>query len=167
MPQTRIRRLQERDRLPTQVFAAGVPEHDLLFLGRDLRQPRVIAAWLEAIAQGWIDGLVAEEDGALVGTAALVRDPLSWSAHVGEIRLLVAPDRRGTGLGHDLLQAVMQIAATHGLAKLTVAMTADRVRTLALFDSLGFVVEARLRDHVRDGSGTPHDLVVLAHHAAG
>ena len=46
-------------------------------------------------------------------------------------------------------------------------MTADRVRTLALFDSLGFVVEARLRDHVRDGSGTPHDLVVLAHHAAG
>ena len=166
MPQTRIRRFQERDRQPMQAFAEGVPEHDLLFLGRDLRQPRVIAAWLAAIAEGWIDGLVAEEDGALVGTAALVRDPLSWSAHVGEVRLLVAPDRRGTGLGHDLLQAILQIAAAHGLAKLTAAMTADRVRTLALFDRLGFVTEARLHDHVRDGSGTPHDLIVLAHRRA-
>lgn len=162
MPQTRIRRFQQSDRLPMQAFAADVPEHDLLFLGRDLRQPRVIDAWLTAIAEGWIDGLVAEDDGRLVGTAALVRDPASWSAHVGEIRLLVAPERRGTGLGHDLLQAVMQIATAHGLAKLTVAMTADRVRTLALFDSLGFAVEARLCDHVRDGGGTSHDLIVLA-----
>ncbi|WP_043130071.1 GNAT family N-acetyltransferase [Sphingomonas phyllosphaerae] len=163
MPQHRIRRFEERDRLPMQAFARGLPEHDLLFLGRDLRQPRVIAAWLAAIADGWIDGLVAEDEGALVGTAALVRDPLSWSAHVGEIRLLVAPDRRGSGLGGDLLQAVMQIADARDVAKLTVAMTADQTGTLALFEGLGFVAEARLCDHVRDGAGRAHDLLVLAH----
>lgn len=163
MPQHRIRRFQDADRLAMQSFARDVPEHDLLFIGRDLRQPRVIAAWLEAIADGWIDGLVAEDDRALVGTAALVRDPLSWSAHVGEVRLLVAPERRGTGVGRDLLQAVMQIAVARNLAKLTVAMTADQDTTRALFETLGFTAEARLCAHVRDGAGQAHDLVVLAY----
>lgn len=167
MPQHRIRRFEARDRLPMQAFARDLPEHDLLFLGRDLRHPRVIDAWLTAIADGWIDGLVAEDDGALVGTAALVRDPSGWSAHVGEIRLLVAPGRRGTGLGHDMLQMVMQIAAARDLAKLTVTMTADQTGTLALFEALGFVAEARLADHVRDGEGRAHDLLILAHHARG
>ena len=45
-----------------------MPEHDLLFLGRDLKHPRVVAAWVEAMTQGYIDGLVAEENGTLVGT---------------------------------------------------------------------------------------------------
>ena len=163
MPQHRIRRFRSDDRLAMQAFARDLPEHDLLFLGRDLRQPRVIAAWLTAIDDGWIDGLIAEDDGGLVGTAALVRDPLGWSAHVGEIRLLVAPERRGTGVGRDLLQAVMQVAATRGLLKLTVAMTADQTGTLDLFEALGFTPEARLRHHARDGGGQLHDLIVLAH----
>ena len=95
----RIRRFRTDDRVSMQRFAEALPEHDLLFLGRDLRHPRVIAAWLTAMDDGWIDGLIAEEDGALVGTAALVRDPLGWSAHVGEVRLLVASDRRDVGAG--------------------------------------------------------------------
>ncbi|MGJ3630048.1 GNAT family N-acetyltransferase [Sphingomonas sp. MMS24-JH45] len=85
--------------------------------------PRVIHAWLTAIGEGWIDSLIAERDGAIVGTAALVRDPLGWSAHVGEVRLRVVEAQRGAGLGRDLLQAVMAIAAERGLAKLTAAMT--------------------------------------------
>ncbi len=160
----RIRRFRSEDRQAMQAFAAALSEHDLLFLGRDLRHPRVIAAWLTAIEDGWIDGLIAEEDGALVGTAALVRDPLGWSAHVGEIRLLVAAERRGEGLGRDLLQAVMRVAAGRQVEKLTAAMTADQAAAIALFETLGFATEARLDRHVRDSGGATHDLVVLAHH---
>lgn len=160
----RIRRFRSEDRQAMQAFAAALPEHDLLFLGRDLRRPRVIAAWLTAIEDGWIDGLIAEEDGALVGTAALVRDPLGWSAHVGEIRLLVASHWRGAGLGRDLLQAAMRVASTRGVEKLTAAMTADQAGAIALFEALGFATEARLAQHVRDSAGATHDLVVLAHH---
>lgn len=146
-----------------QSFAGSLSEHDLLFLGRDLRHPRVIAAWLSAIGEGWIDGLVAEDDDRLVGTGALVRDPLGWSAHVGEIRLLVAAERRGQGLGRDLLQALLQIATTRGLSKLTAAMTPDQTGAIALFEALGFEREACLLGQVRDGAGRQHDLVVLAH----
>lgn len=161
----RIRGFRIADREAMIAFAESLPDHDLLFLGRDLKHPRVIAAWLGAIAEGWIDSLIAEDDGVIVGTAALVQDPLGWSSHVGEIRLLVAPERRGTGVGRDLLQAILRIASERGLAKLTAAMTPDQAGAIALFESLGFRGEALLRDHVRDRSGNPHDLAILAYDA--
>ena len=161
-----IRRFDPADRERVAAFAAALPEHDLLFLGRDLRHPRVIAAWLDAIAEGWIDSLVAVDATApgepVVGTAALVRDPLGWSAHVGEVRLLVSPDRRGAGLGRDLLQGVFAIARARGLAKLSARMTPDQTGSVALFESLGFRAEALLRDEVRGRDGRAHDLAILS-----
>jgi len=157
-----IRRFRPTDDAAMLAFAASLPEHDLLFLGRDLRHPRVIEAWQQAIGEGWIDSLVAEDDGRIVATGALVRDPLGWSGHVGEIRLLVAPDRRGAGLGGDLLEALLSIAHAHGLAKLSATMTPDQAGSIALFEGLGFRREARLADHVRASDGATHDLLVLA-----
>lgn len=161
----RIRRFRAVDRDAMLAFAQGLPEHDLLFLGRDLKHRRVVEAWLEAIDKGRIDSLVAEDtgegNGAIVGAVALVRDPLGWSAHVGEVRLLVSSARRGAGLGRDLLQAIFAVARQRDLAKLTAAMTPDQSRSVALFESLGFVREALLKGHVRDRDGTPHDLAIL------
>ena len=158
-----IRRFQPADRDRVAVFAGALPEHDLLFLGRDLSHPRVIEAWLGAIAEGWIDSLLAvDEDGAVLATAALVRDPLGWSAHVGEVRLLVSAERRGAGLGRDLLEAIFTIAQAHGLAKLSARMTADQTGAIALFESLGFRAEALLRDEVRGRDGRPHDIAILS-----
>jgi RimJ/RimL family protein N-acetyltransferase len=161
-----IRRFAPSDRDAMLAFAQGLSEHDLLFLGRDLRHPRVIEAWLAAIDEGWIDSLIAEDGGKFVGTAALVRDPLGWSAHVGEIRLLVSPDKRGAGLGRDLLEGIYAIAMERGIEKLTAQMTPDQIGSVMLFESLGFRAEALLKDHVRDRDGKTHDLAVLAHDVA-
>jgi RimJ/RimL family protein N-acetyltransferase len=159
-----IRRFEPADRETMTAFVATLPEHDLLFLGRDLTHPRVIEAWQAAIVEGWIDSLVAidADSGAVVGTAALVRDPLGWSAHVGEVRLLVGPDRRGAGLGRDLLEAIFAIAQGRGLTKLSARMTPDQTGSVALFESLGFRAEALLRNQVRGRDGTEHDLAILS-----
>jgi RimJ/RimL family protein N-acetyltransferase len=161
-----IRRFAAADRDAMLAFAETLPEHDLLFLGRDLKHPRVVEAWIAAIEEGWIDSLVAEDNGKFVGTAALVRDPLGWSAHVGEIRLLVSPGKRGAGLGRDLLEAIYSVAMERGLEKLTAQMTPDQIGSVMLFESLGFRAEALLRDHVRDRTGKPHDLAILSHDIA-
>ncbi|QNQ11651.1 GNAT family N-acetyltransferase [Sphingomonas alpina] len=161
-----IRRFAAADRDAMLAFAETLPEHDLLFLGRDLKHPRVVEAWISAIEEGWIDSLVAEDNGKFVGTAALVRDPLGWSAHVGEIRLLVSPGKRGAGLGRDLLEAIYSVAMERGLEKLTAQMTPDQIGSVMLFESLGFRAEALLRDHVRDRAGKPHDLAILSHDIA-
>jgi L-amino acid N-acyltransferase YncA len=161
-----IRRFRASDAEAMVGFARSLPEHDLLFLSRDVREPRVVAAWLKAIEDGEIDSLIAEDGGQIVATAALVRDPLSWSAHVGEVRLLVAPERRGAGLGSDLLQGVFMIAKDRGLSKLVARMTVDQVGSIALFEGVGFRAEAMLKDQVRGADGRSHDVAILSYDAA-
>jgi len=48
-----------------------------------------------------------------------------------------------------------------GLERLTVQMTSDQSRAIAIFEGLGFRTEALLRDHVKDLQGKTHDIVVL------
>jgi L-amino acid N-acyltransferase YncA len=85
---------------------------------------------------------------------------------VGEVRLLVASDRRGAGLGRDLLEAIYTVAVERGVEKLTAQMTPDQIGSVMLFESLGFRAEALLKDHVRDGAGHSHDLTVLSYELA-
>jgi hypothetical protein len=65
--------------------------HDLLFLRRDIRQPKVLTAWMDAIKRGALTSLVARVGTAMVGCSAIVVDEMSWSRHVGELRVLVTP----------------------------------------------------------------------------
>jgi RimJ/RimL family protein N-acetyltransferase len=145
-----------------KAFAQGLDAHDLLFLGRDIQHPKVITAWLNAIADGDIESLVAFDGQRVVGTTAIVRDKVSWSPHVAEIRLMIAPDMRGRGLGRILLQHCFIDAVAAGAEKLMARMTPDQRGAIALFEEMGFRGEAMLRDHVRDRTGTLHDLAILS-----
>ncbi|MFM9852673.1 MAG: N-acetyltransferase family protein [Sphingomonadaceae bacterium] len=143
-------------------FAQGLDAHDLLFLGRDIQHPKVITAWLDAIADGNIVSLVAFERDVVVGTTAIVRDKLSWSPHVAEIRLMIATGMRGRGLGRILLQHCFIDAIEAGAQKLIARMTPDQRGAIALFEEMGFRGEAMLREHVRDRNGQLHDLAILS-----
>jgi RimJ/RimL family protein N-acetyltransferase len=144
-------------------FAAKMPLHDLLFLSRDIREPRVVSAWLDQIAGGQITSTLAlDETGAIVGCTALVRDEYSWSRHVGDVRLLLLPEGRGTGLGRVLAEHCIATARDLGLAKLTVRMTPDQGAALKVFEDMGFRPEALLRDHVQDSAGVTHDIAIMA-----
>jgi ribosomal protein S18 acetylase RimI-like enzyme len=147
-------------------FAADLPRHDLLFLRRDITHPKVLAAWMAEISAGHIVSVLARDDtdadGHLLGCGALVRDPWSFSPHVGEVRVLVSPDGRDRGLGRLLIQECVLIALDLGLGKLTAQMTVDQQRAVKLFQEAGFSAEALLKNHVEDGDGLRHDLVVLS-----
>jgi ribosomal protein S18 acetylase RimI-like enzyme len=83
---------------------------------------------------------------------------------VGEVRLVVAPAARGTGLGRELARHALVQAVESGLTKLVVEVVAEQGAALALFTDLGFTGEALLVDHIRDRDGRLRDLLVLAHH---
>lgn len=144
-------------------FVATLPAHDLLFLRRDISNPKVLAAWLDAIDRGEIASLVLRQGDAVVGCTAIATDPLSWSAHVGELRVLLSPALRGKGLGQTLVQECFALALGLGLSKLCVQMTIDQRAAIAAFEGLGFRPEALLRNHVRDRNGVSHDLALLSH----
>jgi GNAT superfamily N-acetyltransferase len=147
-------------------FAQALPEHDLLFLPRNISQPKVLSAWIKEIERGSIISLLAWRSGRVVGCGTVVRDLLSWSPHVGEIRMVVSSDVRGLGVGRALSQETFALALGGGLEKLLVQMTVDQTGAIAIFEGLGFKAEALLHDHVRDPSGNTHDIVVLAHNVA-
>lgn len=157
-----VRAFERDDMLAVGQFAAALPAHDLLFLSRDIQHARVIEAWQQAIVDGEIDSLIALDGYDVVATTAIVRDPLSWSSHVAEIRLLVAPALRGHGLGRLLLAESIRIAAERGAIKLIARMTPDQRGSITLFEENGFRGEAMLRDHVRDREGNVFDLAILA-----
>ena len=148
-------------------FVSRVPLHDLLFLERDIRQPKVLAAWRRAIERGSVHSMVAVADGEIVATTAVIREPRGWSAHVAEVRLLVLPDWRGKGVGRALLEASIDQAVANGAEKLTARMTPDQRGAITLFEETGFHGEAMLRDHVRDAEGGVHDLAILSFDIAG
>src|SRR6202166_3544176 len=147
-------------------FAQKLPVHDLLFLPRNISEAKVLAAWIKEIERGSITSLLAVKSGRVVGCGTIVRDPLSWSPHVGEIRNVLSPDFRGRGVGRALSQETFALALSIGLEKLLVQMTVDQTGAIAIFEGLGFRAEALLHDHVRDLNGKTHDIVVLAHHVA-
>jgi len=147
-------------------FACALPKHDLLFMRRDISHPKVVAAWAQAITAGQIVSLLARSDGAVVGCTAIVRDELSWSSHVGELRVIVSPAIRGHGLGRVLIAESMPLAIGMGLRKIVTQMTTDQVAAISVFASFGFSGEALLRDHVVDAAGALHDIALLSHDVA-
>ncbi len=144
-------------------FALTLPPHDLLFLRRDITQPKVLSAWVQQIENGEIVSLVARSNKQILGCSAVVRDKRSWSPHVGELRVLVGPTGRDRGLGRLLIQESFLIALELGLEKLTAQMTPDQKRAINVFEEMGFEAEALLRDQVKDQTGEKHDIVILGH----
>jgi L-amino acid N-acyltransferase YncA len=144
-------------------FFRELPDGDRTFIKEDVTDPATVQAWAagEDRAQRW----VAEDGGTVLGYVAVRRLP-GWSDHVGEVRLVVAPAARGTGLGRQLARHALVQAVESGMTKLVVEVVAEQGAALALFTELGFSGEALLRDQIRDREGQLRDLMVLAHHVA-
>ena len=126
-------------------FAKTLPTHELLFLPRDIRQPKVAAAWAREAEEGRLATILAIKGDVVVGCGAVARDPLSWSAHVAEIRAVLATEARGRGLGTLLVQETFRLALLMGAEKLLAQMTTDQPGAIAIFEGLGFTPEAILR----------------------
>ena len=158
-----VAQMTAADRDSLVAFVATLPPHDLLFLPRDISHPKVVDAWIRALDSGELASLVARDGATMVGCTAIFTDELSWSRHVGELRVLVAPDWRGRGLGRTLIQECFAQALELGLRKLVAQMTVDQRSAIGLFEELGFRPEALLAGHVADRDGKLHDLVLLGH----
>lgn len=161
-----FRHMTAADEAAVLAFAQKLPVHDLLFIPRNISEPKVLSAWIKELERGGLVSLLAVKGSTVVGCGTIVRDLLSWSPHVGEIRMVISQDVRGLGVGRALSNETFALALVIGLEKLMVQMTVDQTGAIAIFEGLGFRGEALLRDHVRDMDGKTHDIVVLGHNVA-
>jgi ribosomal protein S18 acetylase RimI-like enzyme len=153
-----IRPLQPSDRPAIERFIERVPDGDRTFFKEDVSDAAVVDAW----ARPGSARSVAVDGDTVLGYVAVV--PLQgWSSHVGEVRVIVDPERRGQGIGRALARHAVMEALRLGLTKMVVEVVAEQEATIAMFRSYGFDPEALLRGHVRDRGGELRDLMILAH----
>jgi L-amino acid N-acyltransferase YncA len=161
-----VRYMTPADSQAMLAFARSLPEHDLLFLRRDITQPEVVERWAKGIEQGGMTTVLADAAGQVVGYATIDRSEISWSRHVAELRVMVGPSMRGKGLGRLLTQEAFAIALGLGIEKMVAQMTLDQKGAIEVFEGIGFRPEALLKDQVKDRAGKKHDLLVLTHEVA-
>jgi L-amino acid N-acyltransferase YncA len=160
--QVTIRPLQEEDRAALEAFGQSLPKNDLLYLEDDFSNPEIIARLaFAARAENWRQIVAVTEEGKIVAWAAALRLP-GWSHHVADIRLLVSPVCRRSGLGMHLAQAIVEAARELGATKVIVDMLAAQTAGQAIFSRLGFAVEGQLARHAIDRDGNLHDIVIMS-----
>jgi len=144
-------------------FFERIPEGERTFFKEPVLDRPTVERWLTS--DRGRRGLAFDDDGRVVGYVAVVRLP-GWSDHVGDVRLVVDPERRVQGLGRALARWALLQAVDCGMTKLTVEVVAEQERAVAMFGALGFRAEGLLLDHVRDHDGVLRDLVLLSHPVA-
>ena len=107
--------------------------------------------------------LVAEVDGELAGRLSLARDPNPASHHVADLGLMVDIRFRRQGVGRALLEAAVEWAPEHGIAKLELHVFPWNEPAIALYESFGFEREGYRRRHYLRPDGLA-DAILMAFH---
>ncbi len=165
--QITLRLMQPADRDAVLAFARALPADDLLFLPVDITHPKVIDGWIRHLESGRTSTVLAESQDRLIGMGTLLRSETTWARHLGDIRLLVAMDARGIGLGNVLANEVFALAQEAGLQKIVAQMASEQRGAIAVFERMGFRAESLLADYVMDREGRTHDLIVMSYDVTG
>jgi L-amino acid N-acyltransferase YncA len=155
-----IRELKPHDEPALRRFFAGIPERDRTFFKEDLEEPSVLRRWL-----GQEQGvrLVAVDEAPELAAVGSVWPGIGRSRHVGDLRLIVASDRRRQGIGQLMARAALASALRCQMWKISVEVVAHHQPTIDMFLALGFVPEALLRDQLCSPDGSRQDVMLLSH----
>lgn len=113
--------------------------------GPDVLSRRVLA-FIESGAMTYLLGGDGPD-----GFAQLSFRPSVWAEeHVGYIEeLYVVPDRRGQGVGRDIMNAVLELARKRGAAGIEVVTGEDDTAARRLYESVGFANEIEGEENAR------------------
>jgi len=143
-------------------FARGLDPDDLLYLRVNITERAAVERWAHYVATGRTETVLALDGEAVVGEASLLHSRASWTRHLGEVRLQVAPGHRRRGLARLLADEVEWVARSLDLRMLTARMTLDQTAAQSFFRQIGFQREAVLWDDVRAGGGRTRNVLVAA-----
>ncbi len=157
-----IRPMEAGDARAVLAFFQGIPEGDRFFLKDDVVDPAVIDGWCKHLDYDRALPLLAISDGKVIADAVLVRHRGGCRRHLAEIRIVVAPEHRGRGLGFSLIRELIEIACDAELDQvefeLVVGMQDDAIKACEV---LGAYRAGSITDAVRDIRGDLHGIVFM------
>lgn len=150
---------EDRDKLID--FFSRVSDQDRQFLRNNVRDPKVIDTWVNQIDYYKVFPLLAEIDGKIIGDATLHMRRTGWKRHLGNVRVVVAKDFQGRGLGTLLINEIVELAREFGLEKLVSEIYFNSPGAIKVFKNAGFGVKAVFEDLVKDMYGNNADMIVM------
>lgn len=114
-----------------------------LWAGYRVTLPVSVASLPEAIEWAAASSYSGTSDGAVVAFGQLV---LKREGRLHLARVIIAPERRGTGLGRALGQELLAAAAGFAPTRLSLNVSRDNPAALRLYASLGFAEAERPSD---------------------
>ena len=156
-----VRLMTRDDEHDVSRFFAGLPDEFRRYLGTEVTDRRVIARWMRELDYEKKLPLLAELGGRIVASATLLRQTFGWGRHVGEIRVVIAPEFQGRGLGGILLDEIGAIGARAGLRKLVARIVAGKSEIIRALERAGYRSVAVLENYAKDAAGQYADLAIL------
>ena len=157
-----LRPLTKGDKLPLLKFFESVPEEERFYLKENVTAPEVVLNWTAHIDLERVIPIVAVVGDEIVADATLHRSRSPARGHIGELRLVVAPDYRDKGLGRRMLREILDVAAGLGLEKVTFELVAQREEAAVMAaGSMGFHEVTTLKEGARDFWGNYQDIVLM------
>lgn len=156
-----IRPLEDNDVGALVAFFKGLPEDSTQFLKEDVQDAKVVSRFVADANPDLTWPVVAVHDGKIVADATLHMQQRGWRRHVGEVRVVVTPEFRRSRLAMALIHELVNQASLRKLKKLEAQILASQTGALKAFQQLGFLEEARLKDHAMGARGGLHDLIIM------
>lgn len=118
-------------------------------------------AWIETFDGRSSLLVVAIQDRRVVGSADFHRGRQLKVNHVAEVGIAIRAEARGQGLGRAILEEGIDWCRSIGVRKIFLEVFGSNSRAIALYRSLGFLEEGRMKGQVILRGG-PDDLVILS-----
>lgn len=96
----------------------------------------------------------------VVGWCDISRDDVPAESHVGSLGMGVIPTFRGQGIGRRLITAALAAADAADFHRVELRVYARNHPAIALYASVGFAHEGRLRDAIRRDDGYDDILIM-------
>ena len=142
-------------------FFQSLPEELRLYLRNDVTNVEIIKSWTDNIDYNHVLPILALAGDRIVGDASLHRIPFGWKRHIGNVRIVVAPDYHDKGLGTLLINEIVELAAEFGLEKLWAELPLNVPAAMAVFRKAGFSSKAVVEGLVKDLRGRNTDVVIM------
>lgn len=123
-----------------------------------------VAGFMQRAADDGIE-LVFEEGGRILGEIHAARNGIACFSHLlTDLTIAVAPECQGRGVGRSLFRALLDevgVRMPH-ITRVELFARESNRRARALYESLGFVEEGRLRGRIRNAQGEVETDTVMA-----
>lgn len=143
-----------------ELFKA-VPHEEARYLRDDVSNRLIVERWAANIDYSKTLPLLAVTNGKIIADATLNRRRAGWKWHLGTVRVFVHEDYRKVGLGHTMIEEIVNVAGRLELEKLVAEIPDQNTAAIHAFRKAGFHRAALIPGLAKDRENQPVDVVVM------